>query len=143
MGVAKRSFLITYVFSVLMIVLYKFLVSTSSLSEFIQQLMSDQRMFYIVIMLPILPSIVSYIIIRILENDLSKKLNLYNESLYKIMNMIDAYAFVMKKYDESIEDIRGRILNLSSKESDLEKRLVAIEKLLPALIDLYKEKRSD
>jgi len=142
-GVAKRSFLITYVFSVLMIVLYKFLVSTSSLSEFIQQLMSDQRMFYIVIMLPILPSIVSYIIIRILENDLSKKLNLYNESLYKIMNMIDAYAFVMKKYDESIEDIRGRILNLSSKESDLEKRLVAIEKLLPALIDLYKEKRSD
>jgi Mg2+ and Co2+ transporter CorA len=100
-------------------------------------------MFYIVILLPILPSIVSYIIIRILENDLSRKLNLYNESLYKIRNIIDAYAFVMKKYDESIEDIRGKILNLSSKESDLEKRLVAIEKLLPALIDLYKEKRSD
>ncbi|MGC9009249.1 MAG: hypothetical protein ACP5I7_01350 [Sulfolobales archaeon] len=143
MGVARRSLLITYVFSVLMVVLYKFLVSMSSPSEFIQRLLSDQRMFYIVILLPILPSIVSYIIIRILENDLSRKLNLYNESLYKIRNIIDAYAFVMKKYDESIEDIRGKILNLSSKESDLEKRLVAIEKLLPALIDLYKEKRSD
>ncbi|MGC9148462.1 MAG: hypothetical protein ACP5GI_03360 [Sulfolobales archaeon] len=143
MGVARRSLLITYVFSVLMILFYKLLTSMGTINEVLQQILSDQRVLYMIVLLPAVPSVAIYIIVKILENDLSKKLYSYNETLHKMRNMIDAYAFLMRRYDENIEDIREKLLNLSSKESDLEKRLIAVEKLLPVLLDLYREKRSD
>jgi len=93
-----------------------------------------------VIILPVMPSIATYVIIRSLENNFLKKIYVYNDSISKLRNMIDAYALVMRQHDESIEDIRSRLNNLSSKEYDLEKRLLAIEKLIPILIDLYKDK---
>ncbi len=143
MGVARRSLLITYVFSVLMILFYKLLTSMGTINEVLQQILSDQRVLYMIVLLPAVPSVAIYIIVKILENDLLKKLYSYNETLHKMRNMIDAYAFLMRRYDENIEDIREKLLNLSSKESDLEKRLIAVEKLLPVLLDLYREKRSD
>ncbi len=140
MGLSIRSSVLVYLFGVLTILLYKAMQLINSSEVLLEYLFSDQRTLYMVIILPVMPSIATYVIIRSLENNFLKKIYVYNDSISKLRNMIDAYALVMRQHDESIEDIRSRLNNLSSKEYDLEKRLLAIEKLIPILIDLYKDK---
>lgn len=125
------SFLAMYLSIILSIIIYELISFGISISS-IQQIISSEKFLYIAVT-PLPPSLVIFFIVRSLEKSVSRSVSELSSTM---RNYLDAYAVIMKRYDNEISSLRESLSNIESKNKDLDKRLLALEKLLPVLIDL-------
>ncbi|MEZ0290647.1 MAG: hypothetical protein ABWJ42_06120 [Sulfolobales archaeon] len=123
--------------------LYLYHLTHTYLQRFVVAELSSEYVLILQIVIISLPaSIIITLLIRSVSSDLQK--NIFN--LYTITNrlstMVDAYALVLKQYEEELSKTRDTIDSLKRRSDEINIRISAVEKLLPALIEMHGEKES-
>jgi len=71
-----------------------------------------------------------------------RRINMLSEDIRKINNLVDAYAVVMKNYQNDLDEIKNILKDIRSKSNDLGVRIAAVEKILSVLLEFYRGEES-
>ncbi|MEM4965966.1 MAG: hypothetical protein QXS45_04240 [Sulfolobales archaeon] len=135
-----RIFILIYIAIVVGIYFYQFL--NMVLYEVLGSYPAEQARLLSMLLASILPSILATIALRMIIGEIWNAINNLQASSNRINNMIDAYAVVMKRYEQDLGDIREALENIRRRESEIGVRLSALEKITSTLVELYTEQRS-
>ncbi|MEM0283065.1 MAG: hypothetical protein QXE32_01990 [Sulfolobales archaeon] len=135
-----RIFILIYIAIVVGIYFYQFL--NMVLYEVLGSYPAEQARLLSMLLASILPSILATIALRMIIGEIWNAINNLQASSNRINNMIDAYALVMKRYEQDLGDIREALENIRRRESEIGVRLSALEKITSTLVELYTEQRS-
>ncbi|MEM0043243.1 MAG: hypothetical protein QXJ51_00965 [Sulfolobales archaeon] len=135
-----RIFILIYIAIVVGIYFYQFL--NMVLYEVLGSYPAEQARLLSMLLASIPPSILATIALRMIIGEIWNAINNLQASSNRINNMIDAYALVMKRYEQDLGDIREALENIRRRESEIGVRLSALEKITSTLVELYTEQRS-
>ncbi|MEM4672212.1 MAG: hypothetical protein QW366_00335 [Sulfolobales archaeon] len=135
-----RIFILIYIAIVVGIYFYQFL--NMVLYEVLGSYPAEQARLLSMLLASIPPSILATIALRMIIGEIWNVINNLQASSNRINNMIDAYALVMKRYEQDLGDIREALENIRRRESEIGLRLSALEKITSTLVELYTEQRS-
>jgi hypothetical protein len=71
-----------------------------------------------------------------------RRINMLSEDIRKINNLVDAYAVVMKNYQNDLDEIKNILKDIRSKSNDLGVRIAAVEKILSVLLEFHRGEES-
>ena len=135
-----RIFILIYIAIVVGIYFYQFL--NMVLYEVLGSYPAEQARLLSMLLASIPPSILATIALRMIIGEIWNAIKNLQASSNRINNMIDAYALVMKRYEQDLGDIREALENIRRRESEIGVRLSALEKITSTLVELYTEQRS-
>ncbi|MEM3662808.1 MAG: hypothetical protein QXI68_04400 [Sulfolobales archaeon] len=135
-----RIFILIYIAIVVGIYFYQFL--NMVLYEVLGSYPAEQARLLSMLLASIPPSILATIALRMIIGEIWNAISNLQASSNRINNMIDAYALVMKRYEQDLGDIREALENIRRRESEIGVRLSALEKITSTLVELYTEQRS-
>ncbi|MEM3830982.1 MAG: hypothetical protein QXS89_02150 [Sulfolobales archaeon] len=135
-----RIFILIYIAIVVGIYFYQFL--NMVLYEVLGSYPAEQARLLSMLLASIPPSILATIALRMIIGEIWNAISNLQASSNRINNMIDAYALVMKRYEQDLGDIREALENIRRRESEIGLRLSALEKITSTLVELYTEQRS-